>query len=180
MPMLPIGQGVVYLPTRVFQWLEAVLQGAKQGITMGKTVTQSNANGAPPRCGSRHVHKRYSSLLPVSDDLVGTLDTHALVLSLAVRAPACRPAASAGCDVGALRLAHRERSWAPKASRLVLGNDGCQPLPSWGSCTVRSYACSTRHFSLLQQCRCQSKKACLYLLPLTQTISWVSPGASCR
>lgn len=51
MPMLPIGQGVVYLPTRVFQWLEAVFQGAKQGITIGKTVTQSNANGAPPRCG---------------------------------------------------------------------------------------------------------------------------------
>ena len=104
---------------------------------------------------SRHVHKRYSSLLPVSDDLVGTLDTHALVLSLAVRAPACRPAASAGCNVGALRLAHRECSWALKASRLVLGNGGCQPLPSWGSCTVRSYACSTRHFSLLQQCRCR-------------------------
>jgi len=49
MPMLPIGQGVVYLPTRVFQWLEAVFQGAKQGITIDKTVTQSNANGAPPR-----------------------------------------------------------------------------------------------------------------------------------
>ena len=73
----------------------------------------------------------------------------------------------------------RQRSWPPKACRLVLGNGGCQPLPSWGSCTVRSYACSTRHFSLLQRCRCQSKKACLYLLPLTQTISWVSPGASC-
>ena len=43
MPTLPIGQGVVYLSTRVFQWLEAVFQGAKQSIAMGKTVTQCNA-----------------------------------------------------------------------------------------------------------------------------------------